>query len=75
MDTRTECAYLHAYSMIQRNIIYFRYCPGDRLKICDLANELDMSPTPIREALARLSNEGFIDCRSQRGFFVKPITH
>ncbi|WP_299609593.1 GntR family transcriptional regulator [uncultured Tateyamaria sp.] len=74
MNATTECAYFHAYSMIQRNIVYYRYGPGDRLNICELAKELNMSPTPVREALARLSIEGFIDCRSQRGFFVKPIT-
>lgn len=44
--------------------------PGQRLKIHMLSRELDVSPTPIREALARLEHTGFIERHSQRGYVV-----
>lgn len=44
--------------------------PGERLKIHMLSRELDVSPTPIREALARLEHTGFIERHSQRGYVV-----
>jgi Transcriptional regulators len=44
--------------------------PGERLKIHMLARDLDVSPTPIREALARLEHTGFIERHSQRGYVV-----
>lgn len=44
--------------------------PGQRLKIQELSHELQVSQTPIREALARLEHTGFIDRQSQRGYVV-----
>ncbi|GAA3739951.1 FCD domain-containing protein [Leifsonia bigeumensis] len=44
--------------------------PGERLKIHMLSREFDVSPTPIREALARLEHTGFIERHSQRGYVV-----
>jgi DNA-binding GntR family transcriptional regulator len=44
--------------------------PGERLKLHLLSRELDVSPTPIREALARLEHTGFIERHSQRGYVV-----
>ena len=42
-----------------------RAAPGTPLMVSDLAEELKLSPTPVREALAWLAGEGLIE--SQRG--------
>lgn len=44
--------------------------PGQRLKIEALAGELGISPTPVREALARLEQTGFVERQARRGYVV-----
>lgn len=39
-----------------------------------LAAELGVSKIPVREALARLEQEGLVRSRTNRGFFVMPLT-
>lgn len=39
-----------------------------------LANELGVSKIPLREALARLEQEGLLVSQPNRGFFVRPLT-
>jgi DNA-binding GntR family transcriptional regulator len=52
-------------------IIKGDFYPGQRLKDTDLAEELGVSRTPIREALLRLEREGFISSQKHLGFAVK----
>ena len=47
--------------------------PGDRLNIDSLARNLGVSPTPVREALARVESEGLIIKAPQRGYTVAPL--
>jgi DNA-binding GntR family transcriptional regulator len=51
----------------------FRWVPGDRFSEADVAQRLGVSRTPVREALFRLRNEGFLEVESKAGWFVKPI--
>ena len=46
------------------------YAPGAALVIIELAHELHISATPMREALARLAGEGLIEDRRGWGFCV-----
>ncbi len=48
--------------------------PGQRLRDTDLAEQLGVSRTPIREALLRLEREGFISSQLHQGFSVKPLS-
>jgi len=47
-----------------------RFGPGMPLVITSLAGELGLSPTPVREALARLAGEGVIEHWPGRGYFA-----
>ena len=47
--------------------------PGQRLNIEKLSRELDLSPTPVREALARLEHTGFVRREALRGYEVAPL--
>lgn len=47
--------------------------PGERLNEVHLANELQVSRTPVREALTRLASEGFVTALPRRGFFVADL--
>src|SRR5580658_10369684 len=53
--------------------ITFRFLPGERLNEAILAKELGVSRTPLREALNRLSTEGFLTFSANNGFFRKPL--
>jgi DNA-binding GntR family transcriptional regulator len=53
--------------------ITFRFLPGERLNEAVLAKELGVSRTPLREALNRLSAEGFLTFSVNQGFFRKPL--
>ncbi len=48
--------------------------PGSRVKDTDLSEELQVSRTPVREALLRLVKEGFLENKVGRGFIVRPLT-
>ena len=54
-------------------IITGQIVSGTSIRVGDLAAELDVSPTPTREALTQLEREGFVYTEPNRGFFVKPM--
>lgn len=47
-----------------------RFGWGEPLVATALAEELRLSPTPVREALARLAGEGVLEHRRGRGYFA-----
>src|SRR3979409_183127 len=47
--------------------------PGARVNIDQLARELKVSPTPVREALARLEMDGLVIKEPLRGYSVTPM--
>lgn len=64
--TAEEEAYTYILGRIRRG----EYEPGDRLKAEDIAAEIGMSRMPIREAFRRLSAEGLLIMRPNRGATV-----
>lgn len=46
---------------------------GARVNIDAVARELEVSPTPVREALVRLQAEGFVVKQPARGYLVTPL--
>jgi DNA-binding GntR family transcriptional regulator len=63
-----------AYVEIRQRIIDGFYAPGRPLSEVTLANAHGMSRTPVREALARLCHERYVERMSGRGFFVSRVT-
>jgi DNA-binding GntR family transcriptional regulator len=62
-----------AYRQIKQMIFDQKLIPGQRLVNQDLVDKLNMSRTPITNALNRLVQEGFVAFESFRGFYVRPI--
>ena len=62
-----------AYQMIRKRIINMDLKPGSILNDKELAEELGMSRTPVREALIMLSIAKLVVVRPQSGTFVAPI--
>lgn len=59
-----------AYTRLKRMILTARLRPGAPLVERDLAAQLGISRTPIREAIARLTAEGLIIRRPRRAYLV-----
>jgi GntR family carbon starvation induced transcriptional regulator len=63
-----------AYETIRADIIAGAHPPGKKLKVQDLAEDLNVSPGAVREALSRLVPEQLVISRDQRGFVVAPLS-
>jgi GntR family carbon starvation induced transcriptional regulator len=62
------------YQCIHEDIISLRLLPDQRLHIAQLANQYEVGPGPIREALSRLISTQLVITLSQRGFRVAPLS-
>jgi DNA-binding GntR family transcriptional regulator len=60
-----------AFETLRTGIEEGRYKPGEHLKLTDLLEELEMSPTPIREAMRLLQAEGLLEHLPHRGVVVR----
>jgi DNA-binding GntR family transcriptional regulator len=60
-----------AVELIRQAVIEGRLEPGQRLKEEDLARELGISRTPVREALLVLQTEGLLEALPNRGSVVR----
>lgn len=63
-----------AYRDIKAGIVDGRYRPGMPMSEVMLAREHDMSRTPVREGLARLWQEQYLDRVPGHGYFVARVT-
>ena len=63
-----------AYSVLKQRILNNVYLPDTQLRVEDLAAELSVSRTPVREALLRLKMDGLVRVVSRVGFFVNGVT-
>lgn len=63
----------HAADQIRAAIIKGSFRPGDRLIEKNLTEQLNISRHPIREALRRLSQEGLVEVRPNRGAVVAKL--
>lgn len=63
-----------AYSELRRLILDDELHPGEQLLEQELSTRLAMSPTPLRIALARLRDEGFIEIKPRHGIRILPLS-
>lgn len=71
---RTQSLTDRAYGIIRGLIMTCEMPPGLEISEQELAARLEMSKTPIREALARLGLEGFVEAFPRRGYRIMPVT-
>lgn len=62
------------YQALRNAIVFGELPPGRRLLERELALELAVSRTPVREALRRLAEEGLVSGVPNRGFVVRTVT-
>ena len=61
------------YETLRAAVLEHTLTPGERVNIDALARDLEVSPTPVREALARLESEGLVRKRPLVGYAVSPL--
>ncbi len=63
-----------AYQQMRQRILENKWVPGFRALEQELAEQLQMSRTPVREALLRLQDEGLVDVIPRHGMRVLPVS-
>lgn len=64
----------HAYEDIREKLYQGDLKPGSRISDDQLARELGISRSPIREAISQLATEGLIELRPRTGVYVTEIS-
>src|SRR6202012_5218099 len=74
-STRRRSANLagEVYGRLRADIFDFRLLPGDRFSETEIADRLQVSRTPVREALFRLQRDGYVDVLYRSGWQVRPF--
>ena len=61
------------YAQLKRDVAEFRLVPGDRFTESEISERLGVSRTPVRQALFRLQQEGFVQVLFRSGWRVLPF--
>jgi DNA-binding GntR family transcriptional regulator len=61
------------YEQVKRDLFDFHLLPGDRFTEADIASRTGASRTPVREALYRLQQEGYLEVRFRNGWQVHAL--
>ena len=61
------------YEQLKRDVAEFKLVPGDRFTENELSERLGVSRTPVRQALFRLQQEGFVEVLFRSGWRVLPF--
>ncbi len=62
------------YGLIRERILSGAFAPGEKLNVDQLADQLNISPTPVKGALALLAVEGLVQIQPRRGTFIASIS-
>jgi len=62
-----------AFDKIRHRIVTGRLTPSGAFTEAELAKTLEMSKTPVREALLRLQGDGLVQAIPRRGYIVSPL--
>src|SRR4051794_3328664 len=58
------------YQWLKGRIMHHAFLPGDKLDVQQLADDLGVSRTPVKDAINRLTAEGLVVLQSRRGTYV-----
>ena len=61
------------YAQLKRDVADFQLVPGDRFTENEISERLGVSRTPVRQALFRLQQEGYVEVLFRSGWRVLPF--
>lgn len=73
MRSNARSARVIVHEILRQRIVSLGYAPGEPLSESDLADQLGVSRTPVRESLILLADEGLVEVVPQVGTFVSRI--
>ncbi|MDX3907522.1 MAG: GntR family transcriptional regulator [Pigmentiphaga sp.] len=59
---------------LREELLNGTFKPGQQLRLNQLSQQLNVSLSPLREALSRLTAEGLVIAQDQRGYQVAPVS-
>ncbi len=63
------------YELLRERILSGDLPAGEQIRQDVIASSYEVSKIPVREALARLQQDGFVSVHAKRGFFATSLTH
>src|SRR5512144_493367 len=64
---------MRVYDVLRQRIATRQYAPGSRLTEAEIADEFEVSRTPVRQALHRLAVEGLVEVKNGVGIRVTEV--
>jgi DNA-binding GntR family transcriptional regulator len=62
------------YDVLRSELLNGLLCPGQKLRMVELASRFSVSQSVVREALTRLAEQGLVVATPQRGFRVRELS-
>lgn len=75
MQNRAPQKAEQVYEFLRRAIIMMEIAPGDAIVEKDICAQLDISRTPVREAVQKLAEEGLVNVVPHSGSYVSRISY
>jgi DNA-binding GntR family transcriptional regulator len=63
-----------AYSRLKHDIVWCRLRPGEEVSETKLAAMYGLGKAPIRQALSKLVQEGYVEANRRKGHVISPVT-
>ena len=70
-ESRTEIA----YKQIRGELLACRLAPGQKVNISELVQKLGFSLGAVREALSRLTSEGFLEAETNKAYYCYQVVN
>ncbi|MFC5649915.1 GntR family transcriptional regulator [Paenibacillus solisilvae] len=64
----------HIFDTVKHRIVHLNYRPHQRLTEIKLSQEFGCSRTPVREALRKLEQEGWVTMIPHQGYYIRSYT-
>ena len=62
------------YEELKREILVGEIAPGTRMMEIELADEMGVSRTPVREAIRKLEKEGLVTIEPRKGAYASDVS-
>jgi DNA-binding GntR family transcriptional regulator len=74
IDSENNVSRNQIFKDLRRSIIMGHRKPGSRLIVKEIAEDYEISITPVRDALQMLSQEGLVTIKPRSGYYVTSLT-
>ena len=73
IDDATTPRWTRVYNELKRRIQTLELAPGAHLSESGIARQFEVSASPVRDALGRLTSEGLLTVEQRKGYTVTPL--